>query len=281
MQKNAHAEMEALQLFKGDMGSFGIAYTFLSQSFDYGNTALEKRAIFYKRLIPLLEFEREREGIDLSKITLTYHTLRDTGKRLQEASHVSALVMLNTRCASAQVLRTSSILSSGLLLCSRIERYRYDLPASPHRARPRSRVIRFPIIGLRPDLLRSCSPLSCCGNYGSVRKKECEYGAMAMHPLAASASKHSVVPPYDFCTQPKADARSEDSFGAEKCLKRASLDIRTHTAAVVRDGDHYAFTILFPVACLPTPEQKSAPLLRKRVNGVGDQIVQHLPDLAL
>ena len=72
--------MEALQLFKGDMGSFGIAYTFLSQIFDYGNTALEKRAIFYKRLIPLLEFEREREGIDLSKITLTHHTLRDTGK---------------------------------------------------------------------------------------------------------------------------------------------------------------------------------------------------------
>ena len=78
---DAHAEMEALQLFKGDMGSFGNVYTFLSQIFDYGNTALEKRAIFYKRLIPLLEFEREREGIDLSKILLTHHTLRDTGKR--------------------------------------------------------------------------------------------------------------------------------------------------------------------------------------------------------
>ena len=63
MQKNAHAEMEALQLFKGDMGSFGIAYTFLSQSFDYGNTALEKRAIFYKCLIPLLEVERERARV--------------------------------------------------------------------------------------------------------------------------------------------------------------------------------------------------------------------------
>ena len=43
-------------------------YSFLSQIFDYGNTAIEKRAIFYRRLLPLLEFGREREGIDLSKV---------------------------------------------------------------------------------------------------------------------------------------------------------------------------------------------------------------------
>jgi type I restriction enzyme R subunit len=63
------------------MMSFGRAYTFLSQIFDYGNTALEKRAIFYKRLLPLLEFEREREGVDLSQVVLTHHNLRNTGRR--------------------------------------------------------------------------------------------------------------------------------------------------------------------------------------------------------
>ena len=62
----AQAEMSTLVLFKGDMASFVRIYTFLSQIFDYGNTDLEKRAIFYRRLIPLLEFGREREGIDLS-----------------------------------------------------------------------------------------------------------------------------------------------------------------------------------------------------------------------
>jgi type I restriction enzyme R subunit len=56
-------------------------YTFLSQIFDYGNTAIEKRAIFYKRLIPLLEFGREREGIDLSKVVLTHHNLKGLGKQ--------------------------------------------------------------------------------------------------------------------------------------------------------------------------------------------------------
>ena len=68
-------------LFKTDMGAFQRLYTFLSQIFDYGNTAIEKRSIFYKRLLPLLEFGREREGIDLSKVVLTHHNLKNQGKR--------------------------------------------------------------------------------------------------------------------------------------------------------------------------------------------------------
>jgi type I restriction enzyme R subunit len=74
--EEANEEVQALDLFKRDMISFGLAYTFLCQIFDYGNTALEKRAIFYKRLIPLLEFGRDRDGVDLSKVMLTHHTLR-------------------------------------------------------------------------------------------------------------------------------------------------------------------------------------------------------------
>jgi len=77
----ARDEMNALILFRADMGAFVRLYTFLSQIFDYGNTAIEKRAIFYKRLVPLLEFGREREGIDLSKIVLTHHNLKNLGKR--------------------------------------------------------------------------------------------------------------------------------------------------------------------------------------------------------
>ncbi len=79
--KAAQDELNALILFKGDMGAFIRLYTFLSQIFDYGNTAIEKRAIFYKRLLPLLEFGREREGIDLSKVVLTRHKLLHKGKQ--------------------------------------------------------------------------------------------------------------------------------------------------------------------------------------------------------
>ena len=73
--------LDALVLFKGDMGSFNRLYTFLSQMFDYGNTDIEKRFLFYRRLLPLLEFGRERDTVDLSKVVLTHHTLRSRGKQ--------------------------------------------------------------------------------------------------------------------------------------------------------------------------------------------------------
>jgi type I restriction enzyme, R subunit len=75
----AQGELNALLLFRSDMGAYVRLYTSLSQIFDYGNTDIEKRAIFYKRLLPLLDFGREHEGIDLSKVVLTHHTLRSKG----------------------------------------------------------------------------------------------------------------------------------------------------------------------------------------------------------
>jgi type I restriction enzyme R subunit len=77
----AQDELDALLLFQSDMGAFQRLYTYLSQIFDYGNTAIEKRSIFYRQVLRLLEFGREREGIDLSKVVLTHHNLKDLGKR--------------------------------------------------------------------------------------------------------------------------------------------------------------------------------------------------------
>ncbi|SFM43448.1 type I restriction endonuclease subunit R [Nitrosomonas communis] len=77
----AQNELNTLALFKHDMVAYQRMYAFLSQIFDYGNTAIEKRFIFYKRLLPLLEFGREREGIDLSKVILTHHNLKKQDKQ--------------------------------------------------------------------------------------------------------------------------------------------------------------------------------------------------------
>jgi len=79
--ETAQNELNALLLFQTDMGAFQRLYTYLSQIFDYGNTAIEKRANFYKQVLRLLEFGREREGIDLSKVVLTHHNLKSQGKR--------------------------------------------------------------------------------------------------------------------------------------------------------------------------------------------------------
>lgn len=78
---DAQDEVNALVLFKNDMAAYQRAYSFLSQIFDYGSSAVEKRFLFYKRLVPLLEFGREREGVDLSKVVLTHHSLKDEGQR--------------------------------------------------------------------------------------------------------------------------------------------------------------------------------------------------------
>ncbi len=78
---DAQDEINALVLFKNDMSAYQRMYSFLSQIFDYGSTPVEKRFLFYKRLVPLLEFGREREGIDLSKVVLTHHTLKNEGER--------------------------------------------------------------------------------------------------------------------------------------------------------------------------------------------------------
>jgi type I restriction enzyme R subunit len=77
--KRAKDELDALTLFRSDMGTYGRFYTFLSQIFNYANTGLEKRAMFYKVLLPLLEFEREINTIDLSKVVLTHYSLRNLG----------------------------------------------------------------------------------------------------------------------------------------------------------------------------------------------------------
>ena len=79
--KAAQDELSALILFKNDMGAFLRLYSFLSQIFDYGNTAVEARSMFYRRLIPLLEFGREKEGVDVSKVVLTHYKLAGQGNQ--------------------------------------------------------------------------------------------------------------------------------------------------------------------------------------------------------
>ncbi|MBA3596215.1 MAG: type I restriction endonuclease subunit R [Methylibium sp.] len=77
--KDAKDRMDALVLFKADIGAYVRIYGFLSQIFDYGNTDIEKRSIFFRLLQPLLTFGREREGVDLSALKLTAYTIKSLG----------------------------------------------------------------------------------------------------------------------------------------------------------------------------------------------------------
>ena len=78
-EKAAKETMDMLVLFKKDIQTYIRAYTFLSQMVNYQNTDYEKRAIFYRALVRLLKFGRERDGVDLSELQLTHHLLRSNG----------------------------------------------------------------------------------------------------------------------------------------------------------------------------------------------------------
>ncbi|MGO7851670.1 type I restriction endonuclease subunit R [Rhizobium ruizarguesonis] len=80
-EKAAKDELDALILFRTDIGAYNRLYAFLSQVIDFGNTAVEARHIFFRRLLPLLKFGREREMVDTSSIVLSHHKLSTKGTR--------------------------------------------------------------------------------------------------------------------------------------------------------------------------------------------------------
>lgn len=73
--------LDELELFRKDMASFVRLYDFLSQIINYGDTDLEKRAICFRLLLPLLAADRLSEAIDLSGVQLTHYRLKDQGTR--------------------------------------------------------------------------------------------------------------------------------------------------------------------------------------------------------
>jgi len=79
-EKSARETREALELFKRNVGTYIRVYSFLAQIVDYGNTAVEKRYIFFKRLFPLLDFSRQRDKIDLTGVTLTHYAVKNKGR---------------------------------------------------------------------------------------------------------------------------------------------------------------------------------------------------------
>lgn len=75
-RKAARDRLDQITLFKSDMEAFIRLYSFLSQMFDYGDTDIEKRFLFYKHLLPLVDFRHNREEIDLGDVVLTHHNLK-------------------------------------------------------------------------------------------------------------------------------------------------------------------------------------------------------------
>jgi type I restriction enzyme R subunit len=73
------AALDALTIFRKDMGTFVRVYEFLAQIYDYGDAGLEKRNMFFHLLQPWLRVENADVALDLSAVELTHYRLQDLG----------------------------------------------------------------------------------------------------------------------------------------------------------------------------------------------------------
>jgi type I restriction enzyme R subunit len=114
--QEAKNQMNALLLFKNDIITYVRIYGFLSQIFNYGNSDVEKRAIFFRLLCPLLTYGREREGVDLSALQLSAYTIKDLGNRSFSLDEGEAEKILPTESAgSGEVHDKTTVLLSDLI----------------------------------------------------------------------------------------------------------------------------------------------------------------------
>ena len=73
--------LDALALFRKNLGSFVRSYDFLSQIIEYDDLDLEKRSMYYRCLAEKLKPQFREDPIDLSVVVMTHYKLRDEGKR--------------------------------------------------------------------------------------------------------------------------------------------------------------------------------------------------------
>ncbi|AYF99563.1 type I restriction endonuclease subunit R [Protaetiibacter intestinalis] len=81
------ADVEELELFRKNVGTFVRMYDFLSQIVDYGDTGLEKRSLYLRLLLPRLTGRREEEPIDFSAVELTHIKQARSGDHHLDLAH--------------------------------------------------------------------------------------------------------------------------------------------------------------------------------------------------
>ncbi|KRE90124.1 type I restriction endonuclease subunit R [Arthrobacter sp. Soil764] len=96
------AAQDELDLFRKDLGSFVRSYDFLSQIVDFADTDLEKRAIYYKHLLPVLRVNDAKVALDLSGVVLAKYALKDKGQAQLQLSGDDALLKPPTEVGTGQ-----------------------------------------------------------------------------------------------------------------------------------------------------------------------------------
>jgi type I restriction enzyme R subunit len=78
--RDSRAELEQLELFRKDAGTFVRMYDFMSQVIDYGDTDLEKLCVYLRQLVRVIDVDRVATEVDLSDLVLKRVKQIDRGK---------------------------------------------------------------------------------------------------------------------------------------------------------------------------------------------------------
>ena len=84
-------QVDALELFRKDAGTYVRMYDFLSQVVDYASTDLEKLSVFLRQLVRVIETDRLGSDVDLSDLTL---------KHVQQINHGTTALALGGQDAT-------------------------------------------------------------------------------------------------------------------------------------------------------------------------------------
>jgi type I restriction enzyme R subunit len=85
-QEDDTESVERAEIFKKNVAEFVRAYGFLSQIYDYGDTDLEKRSIFFHGLTRLLKDDQDDNEIDLRDVQMTHYK-----KKVGFSGHISLM----------------------------------------------------------------------------------------------------------------------------------------------------------------------------------------------
>lgn len=78
--KGDKGQIDDLDTFRKDVGTYVRLYDFLSQIIDFGDTDVEKHAVFFRLLVPHLGARGGSERVDLSEVELVHIKQKETGK---------------------------------------------------------------------------------------------------------------------------------------------------------------------------------------------------------
>lgn len=103
--KDDKGQMDDLDIFRKDVGTYVRLYDFLSQIIYFGDTDVEKHAVFFRLLVPHLSARGGSERVDLSDVELVDIKQKETGKHTLNLAEGEVVPLKPTTGAGSKASR--------------------------------------------------------------------------------------------------------------------------------------------------------------------------------